>query len=118
VEIRIDDGQWQAVSDNDTVKIKRGSSVYARLSYTNLGEAAWLSSKDSNQSGTVCIRVEGSEKRFVPVPSPLKHLENGQSGEILIAEPGKAPVPVTIGFEARKRANFGPKFTLKFETVE
>ncbi|MEN6307008.1 MAG: hypothetical protein ABFD91_04560 [Anaerohalosphaeraceae bacterium] len=118
VNVKIDDGQWQTVSNNEAVKVKPGSSVFAKLSYTNLGEAAWFSSNDSNQMGIVGIVIDGKERKFVPVHRPLKHLESDQTGEILLTKFGKEPVSVTLSFEAKKRARFGSKFTLKFESID
>lgn len=78
----------------------------------------WLNSDDHNQYGTVCIVIDGSQRTFIPIHRPLKPLKSDETSEILLAKIRSEPISVTITFETIRRAQFGTKFIIKFETIK
>ena len=110
VEIRNAAGEWREVPDGGEVTVGEGKPVVARLTVTNLGEAAWLPPTEAGDRGGVAVM--SGEARF-PVPARVDKFGQAVFEEVtLMADGVREPTPIELRFEAQGRAVFGPRFTI------
>lgn len=109
VEIRNAAGEWQDVPDGGEVAAGAGKPVVARLTVTNLGEAAWLPLAEAPEGG-VCVTAGGA--RF-PIPNRIEKFGQIVLEEVTLMPDGvRQPTPIELRFEAQGRAVFGPRYTV------
>jgi hypothetical protein len=110
VEIRNAAGEWQEVPDGGEVAVGAGKPVVARLTVTNLGEAAWLPPPDAGNTGGVAVAA--GETR-VPVSTRVDKFGQTVLEEVtLVPDDVREPISIELRFEAQGRAVFGPRFTI------
>lgn len=111
VEVRNDAGAWQRVADGGfVVGVGEGKPVVARLTITNLGEAAWLPLPAMNVTGSVSV-FTGDVR--IPVFERVEKFGQIVLEEVTLMPEGVSePTPIELRFEAQGRAVFGPRFTI------
>ena len=95
--------------DGGEVAAGAGKPVVARLTVTNLGEAAWLPLAEAPEGG-VCVTAGGA--RF-PIPNRIEKFGQIVLEEVTLMPDGvRQPTPIELRFEAQGRAVFGPRYTV------
>ena len=110
VEIRDAAGAWVEVADGAQVAVGVDKPVVARLTITNLGEAAWLPQAEAGGAGGVHVIAGGVR---IPVGARVERFGHAVLEEVtLLPAVGREPGPVELRFEAEGRAVFGPRYTV------
>jgi len=117
IEIQDANGTWTPVANGDTVRIGRDKAVYARIRFTNLGEATLLAPVTNTADGGVWIRWAcDAYSQSIPLQADVPHLESGALDLVKLSPGGfSSKTDITITFEARNRTNFGEHFKLTLE---
>ncbi|MBP6963389.1 MAG: hypothetical protein KBC96_03175 [Armatimonadetes bacterium] len=110
VEVQDSNGRWVRAEKDGSIRVASGTTVKARIGFTNLGEATLLSGK--RETGTVVISAH-SDRYTLPV-RPKRNVGHLQSAtvETRLYENVKSPVEVTLAFDAMNRTQFGERFTI------
>lgn len=109
-------GTWVTIQRGDTVAVRDGAPVAARIKATNLGEAQWLPSEPEARAGTVSLLVEGTESRDVTIASAVPRHGSLQLDDVVLHESAPtAPEKITLTFDCKDRARFGPRFEFTIE---
>lgn len=117
VEVRTADGEWSEVRDGAAVHVGSQPPV-ARVSVTNLAEAAWLAETPADEPGAVRIVSAGKGEAYAALPYDVERHDSAVvQGVPLLADGGSVPqgeeTRVTLTFEAQGRVRFGPRFAVK-----
>ena len=113
VEIQSAAGSWIPLHNGETVHVRETAPVQARITLTNLGEAALLCTKDAaDRPGAVLLTIHGDGDRRVPLPRTLQRFEQAVVTFVLSEKPLSAAQDTEIGLSAGKRATFGPRYLL------
>jgi hypothetical protein len=111
VEIRTTEGDWVPVRRGETAHGGRSGPVRARVTLTNLGEAALLCPKDAGgRDGAVFLTVHGAKDHEMPLPNTLGRFEQAVIEFDLAESQVTAVVEMELGLAAKNRASFGSKF--------
>jgi hypothetical protein len=122
VEIMDAKGEWKAVENGGKCVVPSGKPALARVTLTNLGEAAWSTAAAGDPAGTagaVRLLVEGDvATATIPLPKGVPHLGTLTLSDVQLAPSAAAGPnnmrPLTLRLDATGRTPFGPKFTLRF----
>lgn len=108
VQIQDKQGRWMDAAKGGSIEIAADKPVLARVAFTNLGEATWLTDGD----GAVVITAQGPATAETPLPRPVSRAESVDGIEVILAPAGLAqPQSVTLSFAVRGRTPFGERFT-------
>ncbi len=111
VEIQSAAGDWTPIGAGGSLKAGTGTPIRARVTVTNLGEAALLSAQDAaGKAGAVSINTHGGEDGRTPLPRTLHRFEQAVVEIILSDAPLTVARDVEIGMSAENRAVLGPKY--------
>ena len=113
VEVLNAEGKWVEVENGGSVLIKKGEKPVARVTVTNLAEAAWNA---GDKQGSVVITATGGETLRAPSPkSVAKHERMVIENIVLLPAHPEKDTTVVLSFDAVDRTPFGQKFpvTLK-----
>ena len=108
VEVRTANG-WEAVQNGGVVALPIGRPAIARVTLTNLGEAAWLGVNAEQATGTVRVIISPAG---TPVGLPRAVPRHGS----IVLEPlplgrvAAGAAHVSLALEAHGRTPFGPRF--------
>lgn len=106
VEIQNPDGQWTMVEKGG--EIVTDNAVKARVTITNLGEAALIAPSASYKPGTVYMTISSrSGIKLMPLPASLRKQHTITINDVTIPANAK----VTIGLTAKNRISFGERYT-------
>ena len=109
VEVRGRGGDWVDVCEGGCVEAAAEGPIAARVTITNLGEAAWLHEGD----GAVCIVAAGATEARTPLPARVPHLGAVTVENVTLAESGIAEsTKITLSLLAVGRTPFGDKYGL------
>jgi hypothetical protein len=112
VEIKDASGEWVEAARGAAVRTGSETPPLARITITNLAEAAWLSPANAAGGGGVQMVAISSGETATPLP---ENLGRGKSITIeipLCSAPITAETAVTLTLEAVGRSRFGPKHVL------
>ncbi len=118
VEVRDAEGRWVGVPRGGRVKVRPDGPAVARVTATNLGEAAWIppgpgGAPAAAVKGGVYVVAVGEAAVRTPLPARVPRLGEVRVDEVPLSRAGpKGPTRITLTFEAIGRARFGEKFTL------
>ncbi len=114
VKIKLPDNSWASVERNQIIGIPAGSSVYAMVSFTNLGQAEWLGKENTDSMYSIVnLRIEQNGKiRKIPIRHNLKRHESTVMKNILLAKDVNNPILLKLDFEIEDRGIFGNRFQL------
>lgn len=109
VEVRDAAGAWVTVGDSGEVAVKTGEPVFARITLTNLAEAAWL----NRGEGAVVLEAIGSEAVQTTLPRRVDRHETVtfDARIALDAQPG---AETALRLRAVGRTPFGPIHRIRF----
>jgi hypothetical protein len=110
IEIRNAKGEWQAVTDDDAVAVRRGQAVVARATVGNLVEAKWLTAKGAGQVGLT------AGEAFLPIPQDVPFMGTGTVEGTIVANP-TGPLSLTFVMRAAPDVVFGEALRVRL-TVE
>ena len=108
VSYRDAEGNLREITKNSTLSGDFGKEKKLYIHLTNLGEAALLSEPDTaGKPGAVYLTLKGNRMQEIPMPNRLNRFE---SADIVIPLSEKDTGRMTLGFTAKGRGDFGPRF--------
>lgn len=116
VEIQNADGKWVHVSKGAKIRVASNKPVRARLTITNLAEAAWITDKtaqkDHGGGGAVSLVVDGGTRIALTKAVP-RHGRWTIRNAHLTEKPITKPTELILTFQAEGRTQFGEKFAVR-----
>jgi hypothetical protein len=116
VEVQDAAGNWVAVENGGTVDVRKGAEVPARVTVTNLAEAAWNA---GDEKGAVVLTATSGRSVRTSLPKPVAKHERIMIENVgLTSGPVTQNTMVTLSFEAIERSPFGQKFSFELKIRE
>lgn len=111
VEIRNAGGKWRTVPKGGSIEVDPHKSIEARISLTNLGEAALLAA-ETQERGSVWVTINGRNSG-TGIRSNVPYQGSVVISEIKLPDVERgSQITVTLGMEAVGRARFGQKYDI------
>lgn len=109
IEIQDHTGKWVNMAQGAAIRVKPDAPVVAKITFTNLAEAAWVAPASMQEDGGVQVVLSGPTEVLLPIPENLPR-GHSQTMEVpLLDAAPAADTPFTLTFEAKNRGRFGPK---------
>ena len=110
IEILCADGKWEPLAKGGSTSVKAGGPVKVRVTLTNLGEAAWVSTS-AKDAGGVQLTLNGAGVTQQPLEATVPY-QGCITEEVEIpSSEVNGESKFTLGIEAKGRAHFGEKFS-------
>jgi len=114
VEIGPVAANWISVARGESLSVQHQAPLSARVTVTNLGEAALLCPQEAaGRAGAVWVTVSGPREGKIALPKTLKRFETIVIEVPLSDSPITADQAVEIGLCAENRIAFGPRYRVR-----
>ncbi|MHB0998825.1 MAG: hypothetical protein ACYC27_06225 [Armatimonadota bacterium] len=111
VEVQTANGRWTPVVKGGSIGVRIDRPVVARVTLTNLGEAAWLTPK-TTKTGGVYLMVNDARMTQPVIQEKIPYQGTVRFEKIVLAPVGlKAKKDISFSLKASNRASFGEKFS-------
>lgn len=117
IEVRDASGQWVSVAKGGEVSVRGDRLIVARVTVTNLGEAAWLAARARGNAavskGDVCFVAEADDRLVTPMSASVPHGQSIRADNVELTSGNlNAPTTITLTLTAVDRTQFGERFRI------